>query len=384
MLLSPDIWRHVCEASFDAVFLVDRQGFVLFANQTLGTTVNRSPNELVQKNINELFYELKKEHETEDDLLHHSSMAGLIRKGLVKSQSLHLMGDDTNLVPVLLSTSPIDLDGNGHAGVLCIAKDMRAERQREKKILEIQERLNHSVMESMAEIAGGIAHEINNPLAVITGRLRQISRALSETAPDLASIQSSIQNMQTHATRIAFVVSSLKTLCRNASSDMQSQCDVADLINDVIGLFQDRATEENIRIEKNFLADSIILVRQVQLKQALFQIMSNAISAASQYPAPWIRVESSQSSDNFIEISVTDCGTGIAEPLREKIFHPFFSTRDTGKGQGIGLPTARAIIDSHGGTLLLDSHSVNTRFVIRLPSINQASSPIDPGIKKAS
>ena len=87
----------------------------------------------------------------------------------------------------------------------------------------------------------------------------------------------------------------------------------------------------------------------------------------------WIRLSVHEGSD-FIEISVTDSGRGIAEDAQAKIFQPFFTTKDVGEGTGLGLSISREMITKHGGTLELDSASVHTRFVIRLPKlINQTT-----------
>jgi len=376
--LSPEIWRRICEASFDIVFVIDRDGSILFANQAFCDTVAIDATEICQKSIHILIEEIREEKESEEDMLQSSSVARMLQMGLVKSLSLHLIAASGDLIPILLTASPIELSGDGTKGVVCIAKDLSVERQRDQQVIALRERLNHSVLASMAQVSGGIAHEINNPLAVITGRLRQMEKVLAEEKPDLQSIAMSIANMQAHAARIAFVVSTLRTLSRDSSHDKPSEANATTMILDVLGLFRDRAENYRIRIDRAAQVDLDIRTQQVRLKQALFQVVSNAMTAAANTSAaaPWVRVESKLVIGDRIEIAVTDCGNGIPMELREKIFQPFFSTQDPGKGQGIGLTTARATVEALGGKLFLDTGCTNTRFIIQIP-ITMADSPED-------
>jgi C4-dicarboxylate-specific signal transduction histidine kinase len=94
--------------------------------------------------------------------------------------------------------------------------------------------------------------------------------------------------------------------------------------------------------------------------------LSNAYDAVADIEERWVRVELWEA-EAAVEISVTDSGRGIGADLAERVFEPFFSTKEVGKGTGLGLSISRGIIESHGGSLTLDMTCPNTRFVIHLP-----------------
>jgi C4-dicarboxylate-specific signal transduction histidine kinase len=107
-------------------------------------------------------------------------------------------------------------------------------------------------------------------------------------------------------------------------------------------------------------------MRPVQLSQVFLNLLNNAFDAIEGAPSPWIRVEL-YSEDDFIEVSVTDSGPGVAKEIRSRIMEPFFTTKPLGKGTGLGLSVSAGIMKAHHGSLFLDETSPNTRFVVRMP-----------------
>jgi C4-dicarboxylate-specific signal transduction histidine kinase len=104
----------------------------------------------------------------------------------------------------------------------------------------------------------------------------------------------------------------------------------------------------------------------VQISQVLLNLISNACDAIAERDEKWIRI-GAERKNGLVSIYVMDSGTGIPETVREKMFQPFFTTKEIGKGTGLGLSISTGILDAHNGSLSIDSTKPNTCFVVQLP-----------------
>ena len=109
-----------------------------------------------------------------------------------------------------------------------------------------------------------------------------------------------------------------------------------------------------------------LAARSVHIAQVLLNLLHNASDAVSGTPDPWIWLEVIERNES-VELRITDSGKGIPLLIQEKIFQPFFTTKDVGTGTGLGLSISMGIIRDHGGQLEIDNNCPNTCFVIRLP-----------------
>ena len=111
----------------------------------------------------------------------------------------------------------------------------------------------------------------------------------------------------------------------------------------------------------------------MQIAQIFLNLLYNSFDAVKAIETRWIRVDVVEES-HFVSISFTDSGPGILPAVKEKIFQPFFTTKDIGNGAGLGLSICISLTREHGGEIQLDEDCPNTRFVIKLPKvINQAA-----------
>lgn len=248
----------------------------------------------------------------------------------------------------------------------------------DRKILERQledERARQvaaSRLASLGEMAGGVAHEINNPLAIISGYAGRLADVLSEEVISRDRALEIVKRIDKTALRIAAIVKGLRAISRDGGFDAKEETSVDSIIEDTLGLCAARFKSEGVAVETRIQSDLVLYCRSVQISQVLLNLLTNAFFAASKSPDAKITIEASRNGD-FIEIAVQDSGSGIESKIRERIFEPFFTTKPVGIGTGLGLPIASSIVREHGGELLLDSTSVLTRFVIRMPSSSSAS-----------
>lgn len=233
----------------------------------------------------------------------------------------------------------------------------------EQKTLNIQA----SKLSSLGEMAGGIAHEINTPLATVKLLASQAQQEISEGIPDLDNLSISLEQIDQTVDRVAKIVKGLKSFSRDGSSDPVEVVDFCSIIEDTISLCSERCRQHGIelRIEKPS-TPLPITCRSVQLGQVLLNLVNNAYDAVEHSDPKWIEIKIDDG-EEFLEIRVIDSGPGIPKEVRDKIFNPFFTTKSIGKGTGLGLSISHGIIKSHQGKLSIDEFALNTSFVIFLP-----------------
>jgi len=143
--------------------------------------------------------------------------------------------------------------------------------------------------------------------------------------------------------------------------------DLRDILKSTLELCGERFKHRNITPPKILNSAEIkIYCQPVQITQVFLNLFSNAIDAVQEKTNPIVRMEI-QINEHFVEAKIIDNGRGISPALADKIFQPFFTTKEVGKGTGLGLSISRGIIESHRGELYLDQKIQETAFVVRLP-----------------
>lgn len=227
-----------------------------------------------------------------------------------------------------------------------------------------------SRLATLGEFSANIAHEINNPLFVITSSATLIESKLQrsghheEVAKDITKIQNMVH-------RISRIIKGLRTFARDASEEVKAEFQLAKMFEDIKDLCQARLTNSGINLTIDIQSPNMTLfAREIQISQVLINLINNAAEAIKDLPQKWIHI-SAQQVNQTIQISVTDSGFGIPPEIRTKMTQPFFTTKEKGVGTGLGLSIATGIISAHDGELLYDDSSVHTRFVISLPALKE-------------
>lgn len=247
-------------------------------------------------------------------------------------------------------------------GVIAFGRDMT-----ERFLLE-QQLTNASRLASLGEMAGGIAHEINNPLAVIKGKCFQILQLQKRGEFSYDGVEKLVRDIETISTRIASVVRGLKSFSREASDDPFVTQSIRAIIEDSLSFCEQKMKNENVTLHRLFAekADIQVACRSAQIAQVIVNLLSNSMDAlkTNKDAAIWIDIHDSGDS---LRISVEDNGPGIPKEFAAKIMQPFFTTKPVGTGTGLGLSISKGIAQAHHGDLELESSERPTRFVLRLP-----------------
>jgi PAS domain S-box-containing protein len=239
-----------------------------------------------------------------------------------------------------------------------------------RDLSEIKEKdqmlLHSSKMSSLGEMAGGVAHEINNPLGVILGKadliLKKIESGTYTNEYGIRQISKIIEMSE----RITKIVKGLKSFSRNAEGDPFLPTELNSIIINVLSLCEEKYKTNAIKVDVIVDKNIVIECRSTQIEQVLLNLLNNSSDAIENTQEKWVRIEALDLGES-IQIFVTDSGGGIPPQVVQKLMQPFFTTKGIGQGTGLGLSISKGIIETHHGKFFYDPKSKNTRFVIEIP-----------------
>jgi C4-dicarboxylate-specific signal transduction histidine kinase len=216
----------------------------------------------------------------------------------------------------------------------------------------------------IGQLAGGVAHEINNPLAIISGLLANLKRKVesAEKIEDKSYFLEKINKSNSSVERIAMIVRGLKFLSQNDLHSSFEIVHVQKIIDSALNLMQSHLKVNDIELRQDVPSkDMMIRCRPVKIAQVIINLLMNSHDAILNDKIKWVKISFSQDSQNFI-ISITDSGQGIPKEIIPKIMQPFFTTKSIRKNIGLGLITSKMILRDHFGDLVIDETSPNTKF----------------------
>lgn len=354
----------------EGVVLQSRDGSIYSSNVAAEGILGLNQNDLIGSNSIDSRWNAIHEDGTDWDGSTHPAMMAL-KTGQPQLHKIMGLKRTTGKVTwISINAQPIYREGEVlPSSVVASFHDVTAKRESENLLQEQQLRLVGSAkMSALGEMAAGVAHEINNPLAIISGRSAQVRRALEKQPQDIPRALTLMQNIDDTVQRISKIVQGLRTFARDGRGDPMVLNPISTIITETLDLCRERLTKNNVKVETQIPEPAPqISCRPGEISQILLNLMHNAHDAMEgQKEERKIKIQVSESL-HHVDISVEDSGPGIPDTLREKIMQPFFTTKPVGKGTGLGLSISMGIAQAHNGSLFLDATPKGTRFVLRLP-----------------
>lgn len=281
---------------------------------------------------------------------------------------LRLMRRDGERFDALIFEAPL-IDAQGlHTGWMGSVLDVSARKRAEEQLRQQQERLQFTArLVTMGELASTLAHELNQPLSAIASYSTGCLNKLESGAYEPAELAQVLRKLGVQAQHAGEIIRRVHDFVRRAEPK-RAPCDLNAVIDDALGLVDAQARRRGVRVQADLAADlPEICADRVMIEQVVVNLLRNAVDAMRDTP-PEARLldVSSANSDAGVTVSVADRGAGISAEVAERLYTPFFSTKE--EGMGMGLNICRSIIELHQGRLWFEPNPAGgTLFRFTLP-----------------
>jgi hypothetical protein len=340
--------ENILESLNDGLAVVDRDDRIVRWNRRLeelyGVRHEAAVGRRLEQILDEGFFEILRSGRRESP-----EGAALYRVPLASRHS------PARRLLVNVATTPLRDMAGAIAGTIVVVEDISTRVQLEEQ-LQISEK-----MASIGLLAAGVAHEVNTPLTGISSFVQML---MQSTEPDDPKAQV-LEKIERQTFRAAKIVNGLLNLARPTQVD-SGPVDVNAVINDVLSLLEHQFRTGRIQVRKELSSVApIVLGIEYKLQQVFLNLFLNARDAMPK--GGWLTIVTRASGDTAT-IEVGDTGSGIPSEQLSRIYDPFFTTKDIGKGTGLGLDIAwRIVVGRHGGEMSLESEPGDTRFLVKLP-----------------
>jgi two-component system, cell cycle sensor histidine kinase and response regulator CckA len=364
---SEQLYADLYEKLPDMYHSINREGIIVSCNTTEANHLGFPKEELIGHNVKKLYPPDKQNSILE-------KLESIFKNRAILKDSEELMlKKNGEAIYVSVNTSIVYDLSDDPLLVRVVARDITNQKKMEQKIIQAQK------IDSIGNLAGGVAHDFNNILNSILGPASMMKRKLQETD----KLYKYVNLIEDSARRGASVTRQLLTFSRKSNTYFRP-LDINNVIEDTVRLFE-RSVPKSTRISWTPSAKFVIVnADSGQLEQAFLNLFLNARDAmpnggvitisckAVSLTEPVSVVYSDIPPGSYVQIKVVDTGSGITKEVLPKIFEPFFTTKEQSKGTGLGLSVVYGVVKSHDGYLGVESEiGIGTAFTIHLPRIEK-------------
>ena len=342
-------FKQIASLVGEWIWEIDSKGYFTYCNPVVEQVLGYNAEEMRGRLLYDLFYheDLTKFRDLLVDVFSKRRPFKDFTARFIHKEG-HLLTIESHGLPIL-----------SHDGVLLgyigVSRDISERIELMKRVAESQK------MAALGQLSAGIAHEIRNPLHVMSGYTQLLS--MTEESKER---KEKIKIIEEQIDRIERILQGISQYVRKTPPKEREKVNPNTIIQEVISLINYRASVDNIHINLHLAEDlPEILVNKDEMHQVFLNLVTNARDAMPHGGVLTITTKKRKG----VEIIFEDSGVGIPREIRDKIFNPFFTTKEVGKGTGLGLSITRSIVERYGGTIEVESEEGRgTKFTIKLPA----------------
>ncbi len=347
-------FRTITE-SLPVLINTSREGRILYASPPAAELLRLSPEQLRQRDVQEFIV-------SPDD--YQALIKQLRETGKLVDFELTVRRGDGSTFAAATTSQRIIYDG--HNALVSTLTDLSQRKAAEAEIARQRDALHQAEkLSALGSLLAGVAHELNNPLAIVLGQAHQLEREISQPA----SLQRA-SRIRAAAERCARIVKNFLAMARQRPAE-RCPVDLNTLIGSALELTDYGLRANDIQVTRDLDPQLPLLQADPdQFNQLLLNLIVNAQQALMTRPVPRRLTLTTRCTGDppMIELTVTDNGPGIPAEIRSRIFEPFFTTKPVGMGTGVGLSLCHGIVSAHDGEIqAMDAPDGGARIVIRLP-----------------
>jgi PAS domain S-box-containing protein len=356
-------FRELADLLPQTVFEVDLHGKLLFANRTAFEVFGYTQENLDQGlNVLDLFVPDVRERLS-------GNTQRILRGETLNGVEYTASNKDGRTFPMEVYTCPIILD-NHPAGLRGIAIDVTERKVAEEAQKKLHEELvDAEKLAAVGTIAAGIAHEVKNPLSIIIQGVEYLKSAVESDA----TLLDVTERIKRSALRADNIIKGLLSFTRQTPIQAEN-AEITPIIEETLSFVEYQIKSKHIRIVRQYAPDlPNVTVDSNQIKQVFVNLLLNSFEAMQNGGTITITTEATRDEKDkrYLQVSIADTGCGIPENKLEKVFDPFYTTKDTPGNAGLGLSVTKGIIDKHHGKIRIESEAdKGTRVIIGLPADN--------------
>lgn len=247
---------------------------------------------------------------------------------------------------------------NTLAGIIQRHQAQHEKQQLQAELVQIEK------LSALGRLTANVAHEIRNPLTLVGGFARRMSKkhAVNDSEKKYLDI------IISEVARLENILMNVLTFSKETTLKLE-QHDIHALFDEILAMYADKLRKNNIVLTKKYTAAPELLLDKSQMIGALSNLIANAVDAMPKGGTLTIASRDERYREQpFLNLEITDTGAGIPEDKLGRIFEPFFTTKDLGRGTGLGLPICKRSIEDHGGFIAIASQpGQGTTFSVHLP-----------------